>query len=124
MLTLSVWSNLDALHSSPSGAPDDRDHNVRTTARSFDPNRTRGIYPDAGETLSPLPDNAASTRASPSSTCISSRRTTFALETRDARALHEKILGILLALDLINDVIGPSIQNRFNGTTELAVLCN
>src|SRR6476619_1058048 len=34
-------TNLDVF-SQPVTAPDDRDHNVRTTAWSFDPNRDRG----------------------------------------------------------------------------------
>ena len=81
-------ANLDVFIQ-PVTAPDDRDHNVRTTAWSFDPNRDRGTVQ--------MPENQAlldvavdSTRASSSSTRTSSRRATSSRRTRTRRTTRSR----------------------------------
>ena len=72
----------------PVSAPDDRDHNVRTTAWSFDPNRDRGTIQ--------MPENAScsttpsSTRVSSSSTRTSSRPATSSRRTRMRRCTRSR----------------------------------
>ena len=92
----------------PVSAPDDRDHNVRTTAWSFDPNRDRGTIqmPENAQ----LFDNAVQY---PGLFFIDAHQQTsgYFFPPNEDAALHEISH---FALDLINDVIGPSIQVRFN----------
>ena len=100
-------SNLDVFIQ-PVSAPDDRDHNVRTTAWSFDPNRDRGTIqmPENAQ----LFDNAVQY---PGLFFIDAHQQSsgyFFPPNEDAA--HHEISHF--ALDLINDVIGPSLQNRFN----------
>ena len=77
------WRNLDVFVQ-PVTAPDDRDHNNRTLAWAFDPNRDRGTFL--------MPENRALTeaiddvpRACSSSTRTSSRRATSSRPTRTPR---------------------------------------
>jgi hypothetical protein len=92
----------------PVTAPDDRDHNVRTTAWSFDPNRDRGTVQ--------MPENKAlltTTAKYPGLFFIDAHQQSsgyFFPPNQDA-ALNEISH---FALDLIQDVIGPGIQNQFN----------
>ena len=88
----------------PVTAPDDRDHNVRTTAWSFDPNRDRGTVH--------MPENKAlleSTATYPGLFFIDAHQQTsgyFFPPNQDA-ALNEISH---FALDEIQNVIGPGIQ--------------
>ena len=86
----------------PVSAPDDRDHNVRTTAWSFDPNRDRGTIqmPENAQ----LFDNAVQY---PGLFFIDAHQQTsgYFFPPNEDAALHEISH---FALDLINDVIGPS----------------
>ena len=92
----------------PVTAPDDRDHNVRTTAWSFDPNRDRGTVQ--------MPENRAlltTTAKYPGLFFIDAHQQSsgyFFPPNQDA-ALNEISH---FALNLIQDVIGPGIQNQFN----------
>ncbi|HEY3086890.1 MAG TPA: hypothetical protein VGJ59_02370 [Jatrophihabitantaceae bacterium] len=95
----------------PVTAPDDRDHNNRTTAWSFDPNRDRGTIR--------MPENRA---------LISAITRYAGLFFIDA---HQQSSGYFFppdqdaalneishpALDAIQNVIGPAIQNAFNDQT-------
>jgi hypothetical protein len=100
-------ANLDVFIQ-PVSAPDDRDHNVRTTAWSFDPNRDRGTIqmPENAQ----LFDNAVQY---PGLFFIDAHQQSsgYFFPPNEDAALHEISH---FALDLINDVIGPSLQNRFN----------
>ncbi|GAA5192643.1 hypothetical protein GCM10023322_52710 [Rugosimonospora acidiphila] len=92
----------------PVTAPDDRDHNNRTTAWSFDPNRDRGVFHQ--------PENAALIST------ITKYPGLFFIDAHqqssgyffppDQDAAHSEISHS--ALDSIQDVIGPAIQNAFN----------
>ena len=92
----------------PVSAPDDRDHNVRTTAWSFDPNRDRGTIqmPENAQ----LFDNAVQY---PGLFFIDAHQQSsgYFFPPNEDAALHEISH---FALDLIDEVIGPSVQNRFN----------
>ncbi len=92
----------------PVSAPDDRDHNTRTTAWSFDPNRDRGTIqmPENAQ----LFDNAVQY---PGLFFIDAHQQSsgYFFPPNEDAALHEISH---FALDLIDDVIGPSIQRRFN----------
>jgi hypothetical protein len=95
----------------PVTAPDDRDHNNRTTAWSFDPNRDRGtIY---------MPENKALMGAIakyPGLFFIDAHQQSsgyFFPPDQDA-ALNEISHQ---ALDEIQNVIGPAIQGAFNDQT-------
>ena len=100
-------SNLDVFVQ-PVTAPDDRDHNVRTTAWSFDPNRDRGTIQ--------MPENSALMGAIakyPGLFFIDAHQQSsgyFFPPNQDA-ALNEISH---FALDLIQSVIGPGIQQTFN----------
>ena len=100
-------SNLDVFIQ-PVTAPDDRDHNTRTTAWSFDPNRDRGTIqmPENAQ----LFDNAVQY---PGLFFIDAHQQSsgYFFPPNEDAALHEISH---FALDLINDVIGPSIQQTFN----------
>jgi hypothetical protein len=100
-------ANLDVFIQ-PVSAPDDRDHNVRTTAWSFDPNRDRGTIqmPENAQ----LFDNAVQY---PGLFFIDAHQQSsgYFFPPNEDAALHEISH---FALDLINDVIGPSVQRRFN----------
>ena len=92
----------------PVTAPDDRDHNLRTTAWSFDPNRDRGTIQ--------MPENAQlfdDAVQYPGLFFIDAHQQSsgYFFPPNEDAALHEISH---FALDLINDVIGPSIQHRFN----------
>lgn len=92
----------------PVTAPDDRDHNVRTTAWSFDPNRDRGTIQ--------MPENRALMSAIvkyPGLFFIDAHQQTsgyFFPPDQDA-ALNEISH---FALGVIQNVIGPGIQQTFN----------
>ncbi|HYK28156.1 MAG TPA: hypothetical protein VEV61_09335 [Streptosporangiaceae bacterium] len=95
----------------PVTAPDDRDHNNRTTAWDFDPNRDRGtIY---------MPENRALIGAItqyPGLFFVDAHQQSsgyFFPPDQDA-ALNEISHQ---ALDAIQNVIGPAIQNAFNDQT-------
>src|SRR5215467_9381320 len=103
-------SNLD-IFVQPVTAPDDRDHNNRTTAWDFDPNRDRGtIY---------MPENRALIGAIikyPGLFFIDAHQQSsgyFFPPDQDA-ALNEISHS---ALGAIQNVIGPAIQNAFNDQT-------
>jgi hypothetical protein len=100
-------ANLDVFIQ-PVSAPDDRDHNVRTTAWSFDPNRDRGTIQQPENAQ--LFDNAVQY---PGLFFIDAHQQSsgYFFPPNEDAALHEISH---FALDLINDVIGPSIQQRFN----------
>ncbi|HEY7047557.1 MAG TPA: hypothetical protein VH373_10075 [Jatrophihabitantaceae bacterium] len=95
----------------PVTAPDDRDHNNRTTAWDFDPNRDRGTFHQ--------PENAALINA------ITKYPGLFFIDAHqqssgyffppDQDAAHHEIAHS--ALDAIQNVIGPAIQNAFNDQT-------
>jgi hypothetical protein len=95
----------------PVTAPDDRDHNNRTTAWDFDPNRDRGTFD--------MPENKALVGAItkyPGLFFIDAHQQSsgyFFPPDQDA-ALNEISHP---ALDEIQDVIGPAIQNAFNDQT-------
>ena len=103
-------TNLDVFIQ-PVTAPDDRDHNVRTTAWSFDPNRDRGTVQ--------MPENRAlleSTATYPGLFFIDAHQQSsgyFFPPNQDA-ALNEISH---FALDEIQNVIGPGIQQQFNDQT-------
>jgi hypothetical protein len=95
----------------PVTAPDDRDHNNRTTAWDFDPNRDRGTFY--------MPENRALTDA------ITKYPGLFFIDAHQQRsgyffppdqdaALNEISHS---ALGAIQNVIGPAIQNAFNDQT-------
>lgn len=100
-------SNLDVFIQ-PVTAPDDRDHNNRTTAWNFDPNRDRGTFD--------MPENRALTAAItkyPGLFFIDAHQQSsgyFFPPDQDA-ALSEISHA---ALGEIQNVIGPAIQNGFN----------
>jgi hypothetical protein len=95
----------------PVTAPDDRDHNNRTTAWSFDPNRDRGTFH--------MPENSGLIKA------ITQYPGLFFIDAHqqssgyffppDQDAAHHEIAHS--ALDAIQNVIGPAIQNAFNDQT-------
>ena len=92
----------------PVTAPDDRDHNVRTTAWSLDPNRDRGV--------ALMPENRAlltSTATYPGLFFIDAHQQSsgYFFPPNEDAALNEISR---FALDLIDDVIGPGIQQQFN----------
>ena len=92
----------------PVTAPDDRDHNVRTLAWGFDPNRDRGV--------AAMPENRAlltSTATYPGLFFIDAHQQSsgYFFPPNEDAALNEISH---FALDLINDVIGPGIQQSFN----------
>jgi hypothetical protein len=95
----------------PVTAPDDRDHNNRTTAWDFDPNRDRGTFQ--------MPENRALISAItkyPGLFFIDAHQQSsgyFFPPDQDA-ALNEISHP---ALDEIQNVIGPAIQNAFNDQT-------
>jgi hypothetical protein len=95
----------------PVTAPDDRDHNNRTTAWDFDPNRDRGTFY--------MPENSALTTAItkyPGLYFIDAHQQSsgyFFPPDQDA-ALNEISH---FALGAIQNVIGPAIQNAFNDQT-------
>ena len=103
-------SNLDVFVQ-PVTAPDDRDHNNRTTAWDFDPNRDRGTFY--------MPENRALTDAIikyPGLFFIDAHQQSsgyFFPPDQDA-ALNEISHS---ALGAIQNVIGPAIQNAFNDQT-------
>lgn len=100
-------SNLDVFVQ-PVTAPDDRDHNLRATAWSFDPNRDRGTIQ--------MPENKglmAAIAKYPGLFFIDAHQQSsgyFFPPNQDA-ALNEISH---FALDLIQNVIGPGIQQTFN----------
>src|SRR5205823_10416244 len=100
-------SNLDVFIQ-PVSAPDDRDHNTRTTAWSFDPNRDRGTIqmPENAQ----LFDNAVQY---PGLFFIDAHQQSsgYFFPANEDAALSEISH---FALDLIDDVIGPGIQQQFN----------
>jgi len=95
----------------PVTAPDDRDHNSRATAWAFDPNRDRGTFL--------MPENRALTAA------ITKYPGLFFIDA------HQQSSGYFFppdqdaalseishpALDQIQNVIGPAIQQAFNDQT-------
>ncbi len=92
----------------PVTAPDDRDHNVRTTAWSFDPNRDRGTVQ--------MPENRAlltSTATYPGLFFIDAHQQSsgYFFPPNEDAVLNEISH---FALDLIDEVIGPHIQQQFN----------
>jgi hypothetical protein len=92
----------------PVTAPDDRDHNVRTTAWSLDPNRDRGV--------ALMPENRAlldSTATYPGLFFIDAHQQSsgYFFPPNEDAALNEISH---FALDLINDVVGPGVQQHFN----------
>ena len=92
----------------PVTAPDDRDHNVRTLAWALDPNRDRGV--------AAMPENRAlltSTATYPGLFFIDAHQQSsgYFFPPNEDAALNEISH---FALDLINDVIGPGIQQSFN----------
>ncbi len=92
----------------PVTAPDDRDHNVRTTAWSFDPNRDRGTVQ--------MPENRAllaSTATYPGLFFIDAHQQSsgYFFPPNEDAALNEISH---FALDLIDDIIGPGVQRQFN----------
>jgi len=92
----------------PVTAPDDRDHNVRTTAWSFDPNRDRGTVQ--------MPENRAllaSTATYPGLFFIDAHQQSsgYFFPPNEDAALNEISH---FALDLIDDIIGPGVQQQFN----------
>lgn len=103
-------SNLDVFIQ-PVTAPDDRDHNNRSTAWNFDPNRDRGTFY--------MPENKALVGAItkyPGLFFIDAHQQSsgyFFPPDQDA-ALNEISHQ---ALDQIQNVIGPAIQNAFNDQT-------
>lgn len=92
----------------PVTAPDDRDHNVRTTAWSFDPNRDRGVFQ--------MPENKALFKAIntyPGLFFIDAhQQSTGYFFPPDQDAALNEISHF--ALDLIQNLIGPGIQQHFN----------
>src|SRR5205823_1513787 len=100
-------SNLDVFIQ-PVTAPDDRDHNMRTTAWSFDPNRDRGTIQMPENQV--LFDDAVQY---PGLFFIDAHQQSsgYFFPPNEDAALNEISH---FALDLIDQVIGPSIQNRFN----------
>lgn len=107
---LTRLKNLDVFIQ-PVTAPDDRDHNGRTTAWDFDPNRDRGVFA--------MPENKALAGAItryPGLFFIDAHQQSsgyFFPPDQDA-ALNEISHP---ALDEIQNVIGPAIQNAFNDQT-------
>ena len=100
-------NNLDVFIQ-PVTAPDDRDHNVRTLAWALDPNRDRGVVA--------MPENRAlltSTATYPGLFFIDAHQQSsgYFFPPNEDAALNEISH---FALDLINDVIGPGIQQSFN----------
>jgi hypothetical protein len=100
-------NNLDVFIQ-PVTAPDDRDHNVRTTAWSLDPNRDRGV--------ALMPENRAlltSTAQYPGLFFIDAHQQSsgYFFPPNEDAALNEISHQ---ALDLIDQVIGPGIQQQFN----------
>jgi len=103
-------ANLDVFIQ-PVTAPDDRDHNNRTTAWDLDPNRDRGTFHQ--------PENQALIGA------ITKYPGLFFIDAHqqssgyffppDQDAAHHEIAHS--ALDAIQNVIGPAIQNAFNDQT-------
>ena len=95
----------------PVTAPDDRDHNNRTTAWSFDPNRDRGTFHQ--------PENEGLIKAItqyPGLFFIDAHQQTSGyFFPPDQDAAHHEIAHS--ALDAIQNVIGPAIQNAFNDQT-------
>jgi hypothetical protein len=95
----------------PVTAPDDRDHNNRTLAWSFDPNRDRGTFL--------MPENRALTAAItkyPGLFFIDAHQQSsgyFFPPNQDAA--HHEISHA--ALNQIQNVIGPAIQKAFNDQT-------
>ena len=92
----------------PVTAPDDRDHNVRTLAWALDPNRDRGVVA--------MPENRAlltSTATYPGLFFIDAHQQSsgYFFPPNEDAALNEISH---FALDLIDDVIGPGIQQSFN----------
>src|SRR5215468_4476682 len=95
----------------PVTAPDDRDHNNRTTAWALDPNRDRGTFHQ--------PENEGLIKA------ITRYPGLFFIDAHqqssgyffppDQDAAHHEIAHS--ALDAIQNVIGPAIQNAFNDQT-------
>ena len=106
-------SRLDSLDTfiQPVTAPDDRDHNNRTTAWDLDPNRDRGTFR--------MPENKALVGAItkyPGLFFIDAHQQSsgyFFPPDQDA-ALNEISHP---ALDAIQNTIGPAIQNAFNDQT-------
>jgi hypothetical protein len=103
-------SNLD-IFVQPVTAPDDRDHNNRTTAWAFDPNRDRGTFY--------MPENRALTDAIikyPGLFFIDAhqQRSGYFFPPDQDAALNEISHS---ALGAIQNVIGPAIQNAFNDQT-------
>ncbi|HEY3101597.1 MAG TPA: hypothetical protein VGL14_21925, partial [Methylomirabilota bacterium] len=92
----------------PVTAPDDRDHNLRTTAWSFDPNRDRGTIQMPENQV--LFDDAVQY---PGLFFIDAHQQSsgYFFPPNEDAALNEISH---FALDLIDDVIGPNIQHRFN----------
>jgi hypothetical protein len=92
----------------PVTAPDDRDHNMRTTAWSFDPNRDRGTIQMPENQV--LFDDAVQY---PGLFFIDAHQQSsgYFFPPNEDAALNEISH---FALDLIDAVIGPSVQNRFN----------
>ncbi|HXJ66384.1 MAG TPA: M14 family zinc carboxypeptidase, partial [Actinomycetota bacterium] len=100
-------ANLDVFIQ-PVTAPDDRDHNARTTAWSFDPNRDRATIQ--------MPENAVlfdDAVQYPGLFFIDAHQQSsgYFFPPNEDAALHEISH---FALGIINDTIGPSIQHRFN----------
>jgi hypothetical protein len=103
-------ANLDTFIQ-PVTAPDDRDHNNRTTAWDFDPNRDRGTFH--------MPENQGLIKA------ITKYPGLFFIDAHqqssgyffppDQDAAHSEIAHS--ALNAIQNVIGPAIQNAFNDQT-------
>jgi hypothetical protein len=103
-------ANLDVFVQ-PVTAPDDRDHNNRTTAWSFDPNRDRGTFH--------MPENRALIGA------ITKYPGLFFIDAHqqssgyffppDQDAAHHEIAHS--ALDAIQNVIGPALRTAFNDQT-------
>ena len=92
----------------PVTAPDDRDHYVRTTAWSLDPNRDRGV--------ALMPENRAlltSTAQYPGLFFIDAHQQSsgYFFPPNEDAALNEITR---FALDVIDDVIGPGLQQQFN----------
>ena len=103
-------SNLD-IFVQPVTAPDDRDHNNRTTAWDFDPNRDRGTFY--------MPENRALAGA------ITKYPGLFFIDAHQQSSGYffppdqDAVLNEIShsALGAIQNVIGPAIQNAFNDQT-------
>jgi hypothetical protein len=95
----------------PVTAPDDRDHNNRTTAWNFDPNRDRGTFH--------MPENkaliGAITRYPGLFFIDAHQQSSGYFFPPDQDAAHHEIAHS--ALDAIQNVIGPALQNAFNDQT-------